>query len=113
MTAGELTTLLILQVDATQPQGAGRSAGQAWAEAQDLAQVWANVVPLTARDIETGALAQVAGQYQVTIRWRGDVTEKSRFAWRRSGYAERYLYVVHVPIGPRTEYLTLQCEESQ
>lgn len=113
MRIDKLNTLLVLQADATTPQGAGRSAGQAWSEPQDVASVWASVQNRTGREVTNGAIATATGQYDVTIRWRGDVTGKSRFAWRRSGHPDRFLYVVHVPMGTRTEYLTIQCEEGQ
>lgn len=108
----QLDTRLILQVDATQPQGVGRSVGEAWREPVDVAPVWAAVRNLTGREIQTSQLATGTAQYQVTIRWRNDISRSSRFAWRQPGKPDRFLYVVHVPLGARAEFISLLCEEN-
>lgn len=113
MRAGYLNTRLILQRDDTPPAGSGRNAGQAWQQPTDIATLPANVRNLTGRELQAGALAENTGQYAVTVRWRPDITDKSRLVWRRPGAPDRHLYAVHVPIGARAEFLEILCEEQQ
>lgn len=113
MSAGELNVRLVLQIDATTPVGAGRSAGQSWNDPQDVATLSAHVTNRSGRNTEFESIAESTGLYDVTIRWRSDVTDKSRFAWRRANQPDRYLYVIHAPIAARSEFLTIQCQEGK
>lgn len=108
----QLNHRLILQRDATQPQGSGRSAGQAWAEPQDVATVWAHIQNRTGRELQSGQVVAATGQYDVTIRWRPDISNESRFAWRSQNAPDRHLYITHAPIAARSEFITLLCEEN-
>lgn len=102
----KLNSMAILQRDDTQPGASGRAAGQAWATPTDVARVWCHVQNRTGREI-AGQVAQSTGQYDVTIRTR-PVDNKMRML-----IDGRVLYITHVPVQAKSEFITLLCEEVQ
>ncbi|MNM24928.1 Phage head-tail joining protein [compost metagenome] len=75
---------------------------------EDLAEVWAEVVPLSVREFVAGQAVSSEVTTRITIRFRDDVTAKCRALYRGR------VYNIHgVLADPRSglEYLTLPCSE--
>lgn len=113
MTAGQLTTRLILERDHTPPAASGRTPGQAWQDPVEVSALWAHVDNRTGAEIQDGLILTATGRYVVTTRWRQDFSDDMRFRWQQGTAQPRFLYITHVPIGARSEFIELTCEERQ
>lgn len=113
MTAGQLNTRLTLQRDHTQPGPSGRTPGQAWQDPVEIAAIWAHVENRSGAELEDGLISTATGRYIVTVRWRSDFSQQMRFRWQQGTAQPRFLYITHVPIGARSEFIQLTCEERQ
>lgn len=109
----QLNTRLVLQRDHSQPGASGRTPGQAWQDPVDVAALWANVDNRTANEVQDGLILAASGRYIVTARWRSDFSDDMRFRWQQGTAQPRFLYITHVPIGARSEFIQLTCEERQ
>jgi len=80
-----------------------------------LATVWADVRPLTARETLAAKSAASLVGYEVTTRYRSDVTPKMRITWTpswSSGTASRTLEVHGVRVDRPTQTMALDCGEA-
>ena len=70
-----------------------------------LATVWAEIRPLTSKELEVSGQVQAQGGYRVTIRSRSDVTAAMRITW-----GSRTLEINGV-VQVNPELLRLDCSE--
>lgn len=104
MRAGEMGQRVIIQQATTTPDAIlGRS--ESWAT---LAEVWAAVTPTAANERMESEQVGAYTQWDVTVRYRTDVTPKMRVSW-----ASKVLQIVGIePIGRlQREFTRLRCEE--
>lgn len=104
---GSLTERVAITQDTKTPdtQG-GRSASES-----TLATVWARVRPLSGRELMQAQAVSSEVQYEVTIRYRADVTPQMRLTWTPyQGAAARTLQILAVRQGER-DALLLDCGE--
>jgi len=112
MRAGRLQWRVQLQRHAPTTDAEGSPADD-WAT---FATVWADVQPLTARELLEAAQAEGQISHQVTIRYRRDVTHNTRLLFNAGdGAGSRVLDVVAAPIdvGMNHRELQLLCQERQ
>lgn len=103
MQAGKLNKRVKLQkpVKTQSPVTGGLFDG--WA---DVAEVWANVTDLSARDFVAAKAAQNEVTTRITIRWREGVTDRHRILYRGRVYD---IQGVLEDDKSGREYLTLPC----
>lgn len=103
MQAGKLNKRITLQKPVKTQSSVTGAVVNGWA---DLAEIWANVTDVSARDF----VAAQAGQSEVTtriiIRWRDDVTDKHRILYHGRVYD---IQGVLEDDKSGREYLTLPC----
>lgn len=109
----QLNTRLSLQRDHSQPGPSGRTPGQAWQDPVEVAALWAHVDNRAANEVQDGLILASSGRYIVTTRWRPDLSDDMRFRWQQGTAKPRYLYITHVPMGARGEFIKITCEERQ
>lgn len=97
--AGKLDQRITLQSRAAGTDGMGQASG-AW---QDVATVWAQVLPLRGREFFAAAAVQQEASIKVTLRYRPDVSPSMRVIWQ--GVAHDITSVVQ--LGGRKEWLEL------
>ncbi|MDK1261288.1 phage head closure protein [Cronobacter sakazakii] len=103
MQAGKLNKRITLQKPVkTQSQATGAVAN-GW---DDVAELWANVTDLSARDFVAARAGQNEVTTRITIRWRDDVTDKHRILYRDRVYD---IQGVLEDDKSGREYLTLPC----
>lgn len=105
MKIGDLRKQLIVQAEQQTPDGAGGYA-LAWTT---LASVWANISPLTGRELYTAGHQESRVTHKVTMRWRKDlaITPDMRLL-----YNERVLNIrAVINEGERNQYAILLVEE--
>lgn len=103
MQAGRLRHRLQLQqLVATQDADAGTVA-ESWA---DVATLWAEIVPLSGRELIAAASVQASVNTRITIRWREGVVPTMR------GVHAGVLYNIKavLPDATQRRWLTLMCE---
>jgi len=103
---GELTERVVIQTSTTSPDAyGGRS--DSWGT---LATVWANVRPLSGQEalVAAGVKPEALTRYEVTIRYRSDVTPLMRLSW-----GSRTLWIESVTEAGRQmqEWTVLQCAD--
>jgi len=80
-----------------------------------LATVWATVRPLTAREALAAKAAASLVEYEVTTRYRSDVTPKMRITWTpswSSGTASRTLEIHGLRVDRASQTMALDCGEA-
>ena len=102
--AGELTERITLQRLTASADNQGGYAS-AWAE---LAKLWAKVQVITGNEAAAADQLAPSSQYQVTIIYRSDITERDRIIWRG-----RELNVKFIKDTGPSRFLTLMCELQQ
>lgn len=103
MQAGKLNRRVMLQKPVKTQSPATGAVTNGWA---DVAELWASVVDLSARDFVAARAAQSEVTTRITIRWRDDVTDKHRIVHRGR------IYNIHGVLEDDKsgrEYLTLPC----
>ncbi|WP_154899371.1 phage head closure protein [Serratia ficaria] len=105
MQAGKLRHRITLQKPAKTQNPETGSVENVW---QDLAQLWAEVSPLSAREFVAAQAMQNAVTTRIKIRYRQDISAKYRILFRGKIYN-----VEGVLPDPDSglEYLTLPCSE--
>src|SRR4051794_24806402 len=103
--AGKLRHRVLLQKQSvSQHPGTGAQIVQ-WS---DLAEVWAEVVPVSAREFVAAQAVSSEVTTRITIRYRADVTAKCRVLYRNR------IYNIHGVLADAVsglEHLTLPCSE--
>jgi SPP1 family predicted phage head-tail adaptor len=99
---GELSERLGLERKTRTPDGAG-GASVAWTE---YAEVWALVRPMSGRERAHAAREEANALYLVVIRYRDDVLDADRLAWRGRHLNIRF----RKDRGPRPLWLEFEAE---
>jgi len=75
---------------------------------QEITKLWADVVPLSAREFIAAQATQAEVTTRVTIRFRSDITSKHRIV-----YGDKIFNIEGVLPDPESgrDYLTLPCSE--
>ena len=103
MQAGKLNKRITLQKPVKTQSSATGAVVNGWA---DVAELWANVTDLSARDFVAAQAGQSEVTTRITIRWRQDVTDKHRILYRGRVYD---IQGVLEDDKSGLEYLTLPC----
>lgn len=105
MQAGKLRHRVTLQEPVKVQNPATGAVINTW---RDVATIWAEVYPLSAREFIAAQTSQGEITTRITIRYREDVTRKHRILYRGGIYN-----IEGVLPDPRSgrEYLTLPCSE--
>lgn len=83
LAAGALRHRVTLQKPVYSQDPKTGDAVPAW---QDVAKLWANVAPLSAREFEAANADQSKVEARITIRYRADVDNTHRFVFRGMTY---------------------------
>lgn len=113
MNPGKLRERLTLQSSSGSGDGqGGRTVG--WADVAPAVKVWARVTPLSTHERIQSMQTDAPASHEVEIRYRTDVTAKSRWKWV-SGGVTRYLRVVAAPTNPdeHRAMLAMLCAEDR
>ncbi len=104
--AGKLQHRVTFQRDTGTPDAIGGNA-PTWAT---VFSVWANIEPLTGRDIILGYQISPDTTHKVTIRYRPGLHSAMRFTW-----AGRVFHLTGPPLDMGTDgvLLTLMCKEAE
>lgn len=89
MQAGKLNKRVILQKPVKTQSPTTGAIVSGWA---DVAELWANVTDLSARDFVAAQAGQNEVSTRITIRWRDDVTDKHRIVHRGRIYDTRIIF---------------------
>lgn len=105
MQAGKLRHRITLQKPVKVQNPETGSVENIW---QDLAQLWAEVSPLSAREFVAAQAMQNAVTTRITIRYRQDIEPKYRILFRGKTFN-----IEGILSDPKSglEYLTLPCSE--
>ncbi|HIE0939541.1 TPA: phage head closure protein [Serratia marcescens] len=105
MQAGKLRHRITLQKPVKVQDPETGSVENIW---QDLAQLWAEVSPLSARELVSAQAMQNAVTTRITIRYRQDIEPKYRILFRGKKFN-----IEGILSDPKSglEYLTLPCSE--
>lgn len=83
--AGNLDQRITFQTETLTPDGMGGNTA-VWGSVVDTPEVWAEVIPLSGRELrQEGGDAAVA-EYRFTVRYRTDVSENDRILWEGVTY---------------------------
>lgn len=103
MQAGKLNKRIMLQKPVKAQSPTTGAIVNGWG---DVAELWANITDLSARDFVAAKAAQNEVTTRITIRWREDVTDKYRILYRGRVYD---IQGVLEDDKSGREYLTLPC----
>jgi SPP1 family predicted phage head-tail adaptor len=104
--AGKLRHRVHIERPAAVADQYGQGAPPTW---ETVADVWADVRPLTARETLQAKQVGLQTAYVVTIRYRSDVTSRCRLNWDG-----RHLYVTSViDVGARHRELQILASEQE
>lgn len=79
----------------------------------DVATVWAQVEPISAREMMTSGQMQAQATHRVVVRYRADLSAKNRLVWTNGGNKVLNVVAAMPSVGaPAAVELICACEET-
>ena len=78
---------------------------------KDLRTVWADVRPLSGRELLSAQQVQSDTTHKVTIRYMDGVDNKNRLVWSNNALTKTLEVTSAIDVGARERFLELMCRE--